>query len=1594
MVQGTIDSSTLYRIISSPEADNETKLKAIIELKTHVKKDFVDIKQVPEYLEALSKGVKISDSSILSNSFSVISHLVKRVSMQDSSGEALKSQSHSALPLIINKLGDAKHSCRNSAKKALEAYWLSAPSQVERALIEVAFVHRNLKVTEEAILWLDNLIHNINPRFKLNQILASLVSVLLLHYHRKEIVECVGDFFVKYFNLKHNRLYKYDLFKELEVQQVPKVISESILTRLNQTQNLSMSFSESKAKEPDPRKLDESANMSSSSKSIRRGETILIPGVSESSQLSNTKPQSRIATRKPSSVINEDKSSNSNSNSVSTGVRQQHRHNSSTSRTLDGNNQSNLVPELEPEIEKVISKFFSYKIDDSMPPINIKSADHLYDVFHGLITAFNGKESEFNWAAREKNIITMRSIVRGNSAKEYINDLVTCMKEVSDAICKAISSLRTTLCSHGCLLVKESAIILQEYIDPLAESFLPALIKLCSATKHLASVNANTAICTIFINVSYNFRWLQKASAAAWEKSILPRSYCGTWLQIFLLRFYDNPNFLGHHGSLTVTGLEQVTKTLVKLLGDPNPTVRQSAKDLYWGFWNKFPQEADALLSKLDQNTIKAIERSRGASLALKASAAEVKKPKVPIKETIKARNKEHRSRQKEDGDSWSPTVSAANSLASTPDPLLNTKHDTFHEMTEASKVNKIGSAKRNLSLSAIGKNGQRQADSLSRIKKVSDSGTPKTLESSKLGRDQDVPLIGKSRTAPPNSAGSKEPSVLSFDKQRDPILQFLSSNRKELKIEGINLLKYAILGDEDLSGDVNGLLEKISFSDVEILKPLLVTSDELFKKSYKFFKAEDFLRVAFLLIESIENKFVDTMINLFEVSELYDCVIKLISYTTSLSNLIDNSELTMQVIRFKSVLIRLIILFLEKALDKAPINDSLFLLLVANLFELVSLLKATALYNVFCELLAKLYSINPTLFTSELQGVSSFLREEIQYAAQIDGILDLNMGQNTLQLAPFYDLTRVLPGNNTSNLSPLKAPSDLTMLVPVKHESSLDFSLEPHLKKKEKSNEDHRTNAKSNNDTSFLQTSHTPEIDMQTDMKVGEFNDKPYEKLPELKENSVVPALDDNLNKSGIEGNEKEVGMSNVVVKNENFSPDSDIAFTHSQKNDINETSFVSSKNQENQEDSIRDSESSPKNDKAEQNSEDMQVDQGSGSENFDKENKLNERITDNKSANESRAPACEKKDFYEDNIFLDLKNSSHKDNIFSKKSRPNHSSELVENFAQVKITERSKLSSEYNTDNLTKIQSFIDKVDPLNRSPPRSRSINIYDDGSHNRSPQKVRPYSYKELNWFNFHVARLRLDKITSQGRYTVDDFESLCRNVSTKTDEESVFASILDYLQGAQRIDFENYFLSHGYSLLEQSVWEYFSSLSDLSDSSKVTGVMLLKQLLINRVNINVGNFMDVLINLSRDAGSNEQLKFAINETFDEASGIFSSATLLSHLIAFRRNHIDSMTGESLLFIFESVHKILSFESSHLAVHEDLIIQLNDILFDFLEHKDIQIRRCVILSYGRLLRITRIVKSVDMMTAEDNPSTIDDTMSKLKLSQRKLIDYYSQ
>lgn len=1527
MLSQVISASRLYQIVASPTSDNDAKLRSINELKTHVKKDFVDIKQVPKYIEALSIAVDISDSGILTSSFSVLSHLVKRVSMQDSSGEVLKSQSYLVLPIIINRIGDIKANARSSAKKALEAYWFSAPKEVEESIIEIAFSHKNLKVINESIVWLDHIITNVNPHFKINLFLPHIVKLLRLYIDSDEaLIENIKTLFKDYYSLKHNRLYKFDLSKEFDIQKIPSNVHESIISQIGTSSSNLM-----KLATPDIG-LDHNFILAGTTRVTvnpmgRDKGTILsnslTPALLSSSTMSRPKSRTNFHNYTKSILPSQDdeqitKPSVQNPAFNKYNTSQMSAPAKPMAMTNDNSNEINS--EISPEIEKIIAKTFTYKIDSSILPLDVKDVDDLCGTINELLPIFEGKETEFNWGVREKNIVKLRSIIRGNSSRLFTNELTSYLKESSESICKAVTSLRTTLSSHGCHFLKECAIILKEHFDPLVDSYVPHLMKLCSATKHIASSNANMALCAIFINVPYNYRLLHKILVSANEKNIQPRSYSGVWLQIILVRFHDASSF-SHHGSNSISGIDTSIKILTKLLADPNPNVRQVAKDTYWCFWDKFPSEAESLLTRLDTNVVKAIERSKPRTITSRnqpstLSSLTARKARPSIKESIIARNKE--LRKQKDQTSLSRPSSRINSTSSPcpPDNDYLQKHEKPQFPTlESGKFSRLGVAKRTPSTSSLSR-VESNHDAITR--KVSDSvnsTAKKYIDSQGMNADVQTQNSETMSTYTVDGNSSSRTNMgqtnkfESFDKQSDPILKFLSSNQKDFIAEGINLLKYAIMGEEDLSSEVNGLLRKISVRNQDLLKPLFLSTDNLFKKTYQFFLYEDFFRVCCILIHPTDIRLVNLIVSIASVDDIYDSAIKLISYTTNLGNIIDDSDLTMQIIRFKSIIVRLIIEFLNQGLDKIPISDSHFLKLVTSLFELVSLVKSTGLYKSFCELLIKLYSINPTLFTSELQMIATSTREEVEYVVGIDDVLDLNQGHAN-NFTTQYELTRVIPGNNLGRMSPLKAPSDLTMVVPVEKELIEDDNLDI----------DGKVPSESANDTGF-----------RTPPKIGDSHTSPVHS----ESNTIIETDGSNADSVG-----DEVNDAMDVDQNPN-----DEIF-NGLKNDL------------------------------EMHSDDNKV----------KEKTPNNMLDSLKLIDES------------DNIFVevDSDSASRKPDLFTKFAQNDNSSELVENFAQVKITELSK----HRLRNSDPIKNFIDKVDPLNKLSLKNKPISIYEDVNFKGSPQKVKDYSYTELNWFNFQLAKLAMDKEDNQEiDYCIEDFKSLCDNLSSKKIEGKEFVSVLNYLQNIQisNAEFSRYFQSLGHSLIESSLWNFFDSHINLPVSKKLSGLILLKQLLINRLRVSLDRLWNLLVGLSSESSSSkDELSLAISEAFDEMlAGLFSSEVIFARILTTLENAVLEREFVSLPFILECLSKILSTNAVSLLIDENLIVRIDNVLNGFMNDEEVEIRRCVILSYGKLLKASRVSSSIE--TNEDirsEYSVMDDILKRLSIPQKKLIEYYSQ
>lgn len=1445
MAATIISAEDLFHTIASPNSNNDTKIQLIMDLKAHVKKDFVDMKEVPRYLEALSIAVDIPESNILSISFSLLCHLVKRVSMQDKSGSVLSSQGFLILPIIINRLGDSKSSTLNSAKKALEAYWLSAPEEVEKSLIEIAFKHRNSRIVSESLKWLHYIISNVNPNFKLGKMLPHLIKLLNFAPTRNSDSTCVLDDTIKllafYYEQKNNKIYRYDLNHELEIHSIPQTIRDKILpgkANLNFEEDRNRSISNNYGK------ITTSTNTNNSK----------ITGNKDSSNPPSISLESQISTKDIDVSDN-----NLVNNSISSNT------------------------ELNPELEKIMTPL-NYFIDQSISAISIANVDNLHAVFSEIHVPYYGKETEFNWLARERYIIKMRSIIRGNSPIDFKSDLINCFRDVSELICKALSSLRTTLCQHGCNLIKELAIILKDGFDILIESYLPTLIQLCSATKNLTSTSAHAVICAIFINTSFNSRLLQRILATAGKKAVSPRSYSGVWLQILILKYYEDSAFV------TGSAMDTSKKIIMKILGDANPTVRQVAKDTYWCFWSKFSSEAESILPQLESNVVKALERSKPKWINSNNDSKEIglaqKKVRTSIKQTILAKNKELKSKKLERSHS-----SRSSSRAT--DPIVGSESKVIEKPRVKSAS---ASYPKKALMTTLSKPELTKHSNHNVTKDISHSAVP-ILENEKYSKNESI------------TENSGQMMDIGFNKQGDPILKFLSSNLTDLILDGVNLLKYAIMGEEDLSSEINALLKKISVRQPKLLQPLFLTTDNLFKKSYQFFLPEDFFRICSILLNPINEKYVDLIISVVPIDDIYNSVIKLLSFTVNVSNIIDDDELTMQIIMYKSTIIQMIISFLEIALNKVPISDSYFMKLSSNIFELQDILKSTDIYEAYSTILSKLYSINASLFISELELTDSLTKEEVESLVGIDGTLSLSNSTNATSnhYSSLFELTKVNPMNGFEKFSPVKVNADFTMLMPILKDND-SYAFVPQ-KKDEKIGclKGTGSNMKGSGEVK-LNINEEPQFDSYVD------------------DNIDVDFLDSD--KKNQDANLNNIESRDVVLKDKNDNESNLIPFRQS-----------------------------------------------------DIENKLdNEELVMNSSSNNEAA---------ENNIFESESPSGTNSDLYHKFSKLDKTNELVEDFSQVKITELSKGS-------MNPIEYYIEKTDPLNRISNRNKTISIYEDEKQHGSPQKIKQYSYSDPNWFNYQLSKNFTKNSPIKNIVSREEFESLCDDLSTRKISGDQFLSLLNILQSLDKntSELQEYYEFKGQAIFEIALWNFFGEYVHLSLSHILSGLILVKQVLINKNRIDMKKLWYLLLALyDSTLDCNEELCHAIKETFDEMLyGAFKTRNILVMLVQTLAEK-DDLFLRSISFSLDCLLKLLTLNSITLILDHELIFAIDGNIRSLINSEMVDIRKSVILIYGRLVHISKLINSQNTIDEKPVQNIMDEILDKFTVPQKKLIEYYS-
>ncbi|KAK3109746.1 suppressor of tub2 mutation, partial [Teratosphaeriaceae sp. CCFEE 6253] len=122
-----------------------------------------------------------------------------------------------------------------------------------------------------------------------------------------------------------------------------------------------------------------------------------------------------------------------------------------------------------------------------MDPLYVHSQRELDDMFRDMLPYFEGKEDEHNWTLRDKSVMKLRRLLKGNAPNEYHVAFMTGIKGVMDGILKVANSLRTTMATNGSQLVQELARTLGPALDSQVELLLQNFIKMSAVTKPIAA---------------------------------------------------------------------------------------------------------------------------------------------------------------------------------------------------------------------------------------------------------------------------------------------------------------------------------------------------------------------------------------------------------------------------------------------------------------------------------------------------------------------------------------------------------------------------------------------------------------------------------------------------------------------------------------------------------------------------------------------------------------------------------------------------------------------------------------------------------------------------------------------------------------------------------------------------------------------------------------------------------------------------------------------------------------------------------------------------------------------------------------------------
>jgi CLIP-associating protein 1/2 len=147
------EAQSLLGILKRSSVTVDAKVTAFNSIKSNIKHLRVPDAAQPTIFECIRIAISSSQSpSLAATAFSTLGHLIKRLSLQQQNN-VIVAQAKKLLPILLERLGDARESHRNAASSNLGDFYPYAHELVEALIKENALVGNSPRTKETAMMW-------------------------------------------------------------------------------------------------------------------------------------------------------------------------------------------------------------------------------------------------------------------------------------------------------------------------------------------------------------------------------------------------------------------------------------------------------------------------------------------------------------------------------------------------------------------------------------------------------------------------------------------------------------------------------------------------------------------------------------------------------------------------------------------------------------------------------------------------------------------------------------------------------------------------------------------------------------------------------------------------------------------------------------------------------------------------------------------------------------------------------------------------------------------------------------------------------------------------------------------------------------------------------------------------------------------------------------------------------------------------------------------------------------------------------------------------------------------------------------------------